>query len=295
MFKAHQNSSRRGAVSFSCDGGVLGSKNLPSAAEPTASKIRAEALMHLLALILSVALSAPVDTPSLQQHPSRVDAGGFGHREGEPPVYTQTFTEADARKAFTFSDPRVWSVKAAPKGGWLEHRPGQKYKTPQRSPHNIALLADWTFEDFILEAEFLQTGREYGHRDQCVFFGFQDPTRFYYVHLSTKADANAHNVFVVDRKPRRSFAKKTTKGIAWGRDAWHKVRIERSVSKGTIRVFFDDMKTPIMLADSKTHGRGWIGFGSFDDEGRVRNIKVWSKSAKRERTKAFSTDAPTKK
>lgn len=211
----------------------------------------------------------------------------------EPPAYTQTFKTAAARKEFVFSDPRVWKVEASEKGGWLDHRPGQKYKTPQRSPHNIALIADWTFGDFVLECEMQQTGREYGHRDQCLFFGFQDPTRFYYVHVSTKADAHAHNVFIVNKKPRRAFAKKTTKGIDWGKGAWRKIRLER---KGKdIRVWFEDMKTPIMLASDETHGRGWIGFGSFDDEGRVRNIKVWSDSAKRQRTKSFATDAPAKK
>ena len=106
--------------------------------------------------------------------------------------------------------------------------------------------------------------------------------------LSTKADKNAHNVFLVNKKPRRSFARKTTGGIRWGRDSWHRVRVERTLKDGAIKVYFDDMKTPIMIAESKTHGRGWIGFGSFDDEGRVRNIKIWSADAKRERTKAFS-------
>ncbi len=203
----------------------------------------------------------------------------------EAPAYTQAFTSADAARGFVFSDPRVWSVKPHADGGWLQHVPGQKYKTPQRSPHNIALIADWTFGDFVLECEMLQTGKEYGHRDQCLFFGFQDPTRFYYVHMATKADKNAHNVFLVDRKPRRSFAKKTTKGIDWGKDKWHKVRLERKGAR--IRVWFDNMTEPIMLAEDATHGRGWIGFGSFDDEGRVRRIKIWSDDAKRAKVRPF--------
>ena len=241
--------------------------------------------MTLVSLLL-ITVTGLASDPVLQ---NRVPGVGGG----EPPAYAQTFTTAAARKEFVFSDPKVWKVAADEKGGWLAHVPGQKYKTPQRSPHNIGLVADWTFGDFILECEILQTGKEYGHRDQCIFFGFQDTRRFYYVHIATKADPNAHNVFLVNKKPRKSFAKKTTKGIDWGSDKWHKVRVER---KGKdIRVWFDDMKTPIMLAEDGTHGRGWIGFGSFDDEGRVRDIKIWSDSAKRERTKAFATDAAPKK
>ncbi len=208
----------------------------------------------------------------------------------ESPVYSQAFVSADAARQFVFSDPKVWTVRHDAKGGWLQHVPGNKYKTPQRSPHNIALIADWTFGDFVLECEMLQTGKEYGHRDQCLFFGFRDPARFYYVHMATKADQNAHNVFLVNKKPRRSFATKTTSGISWGKDQWHKVRLQRKGEE--IRVWFDDMTEPIMRAKDGTHGRGWIGFGSFDDEGRVRAIKVWSDDARRERTKGFGRRTP---
>ena len=31
--------------------------------------------------------------------------------------------------------------------------------------------------DFVLEADLLQTGRQYGHRDLCLFFGFVSPIR----------------------------------------------------------------------------------------------------------------------
>ena len=241
--------------------------------------------MTLVSLILLVATGLVPDQASRNPSTALMAA--------DPPVYVQAFKTADVRKEYVFSDPKVWRVKADEKGGWLAHVPGQKYKTPQRSPHNIGLIADWTFVDFVLECEMLQTGKEYGHRDQCVFFGFQGPSRFYYVHIATKADPNAHNVFLVNKKPRRSFAKKTTKGIDWGSDTWHKVRVERRGKD--IKVWFDDMDAPIMVAEDTTHGRGWIGFGSFDDEGRVRDIKIWSDSAKRERATAFATAAAPKK
>ncbi|MEL6923922.1 MAG: hypothetical protein AAFO94_07730, partial [Bacteroidota bacterium] len=52
--------------------------------------------------------------------------------------------------------------------------------------------------------------------------------------------------------------------------------IEREVDSGAIRVFFDDMSTPIMEATDTHFDAGHIGFGSFDDTGRFDNIKIWA-------------------
>ena len=83
------------------------------------------------------------------------------------------------------------------------------------------------------------------------------------------------------------FARETTKGVNWGLGVWHKVRVERKASDGTVKVFFDDMSTPIMTAEDKTFGPGWIGFGSFDDTGKVANVRVWGKEATAKQAPAF--------
>jgi len=57
------------------------------------------------------------------------------------------------------------------------------------------------------------------------------------------------------------------------------VRVERTCADGAIKVFFDDMTTPIMLASDATFGEGWIGFGSFDDPGRIDNVSIWAPKA----------------
>jgi len=67
------------------------------------------------------------------------------------------------------------------------------------------------------------------------------------------------------------------KGVEWGEGAWHKVRLERSLASGTIRVFFDDMNTPIMKANDKTFLRGGFGIGSFDDTGNFDKVVIWGK------------------
>ena len=186
-------------------------------------------------------------------------------------LYEQKFENATALKDFLMTDAKAWRFSPS---NALELTKQSQYKPIVRSPVNIALIGDRMFEDFVLEADLMQTGREYGHRDMCLFFGFQTPTNFYYTHIATAADPNAHNIFIVNGKPRANIAKKTTKGVNWGLGVWHRVRVERKVADGSIRVFFDDMSEPIMVAEDKTFGAGYIGFGSFDDTGMVDNIRI---------------------
>jgi hypothetical protein len=190
-------------------------------------------------------------------------------------LYEQTFEKEPTLKEFVLTDANAWKISKDEKGAALELVAQSNYKPTVRSPVNIALIADKVFGDFVLEADLIQTGKEYGHRDMCIFFGMTSPSRFYYVHIATAADPNAHNVFIVNDKPRTNIAKETTKGVNWGLNVWHKVRIERRHSDGTIKVFFDDMAKPIMIADDKTFATGYVGFGSFDDTGKVDNIRIW--------------------
>ena len=43
---------------------------------------------------------------------------------------------------------------------------------------------------------------------------------------------------------------------------------------GEIAVYVDGAKTPLMTAVDKTFGSGRVGFGSFDNIGRLRDLKV---------------------
>jgi hypothetical protein len=62
----------------------------------------------------------------------------------------------------------------------------------------------------------------------------------------------------------------------------------RDSNSGTIELYFDDMETPIMVAEDKTFTEGYIGFGSFDDLGKVDNIRIWAPSAKEKKANIFS-------
>ena len=100
--------------------------------------------------------------------------------------------EKHAGRQFQPTDPAAWRITATDRGTVYEQFKGSKYQPPHRSPFNIALLKDAVVEDFVFTARVKSTTRDYGHRDMCLFFGYQDPAHFYYVHLGKKADPNSN-------------------------------------------------------------------------------------------------------
>lgn len=199
--------------------------------------------------------------------------------------YQQDFKDAGALKDFVFTDSSAWRWVDGDGKQAMELHKQSAYKPEVRSPVNIALIAGRQFGDFVMEAQCMQTGKEYGHRDMIFVFGFQEPTKFYYTHIATKADDHANQIFIVNGKPREKISKTSNEGNQWGLNVWRKVRIEREGA--VIRVFFDDMSKPVMTAEDATFGPGWIGFGSFDDTGKVSGIRVWAKSATEKAAPAF--------
>ena len=166
-----------------------------------------------------------------------------------------------------------------------------RYEPAVRSPKFIAWAEDVNVGNFILEVRAKQTGREYGHRDLCFFFGKQADDKFYYVHLATKADDHANSIFLVNEEPRVSIAEERTDGTDWGSEVWHTIRIKRDVASGLIAVYFDDMEKPVMVAHDTHFTSGPIGLGTFDDMGRFDDVRVWGDS-KAEDTPAEADSAP---
>ncbi len=189
------------------------------------------------------------------------------------PVFQENFEQGSERWEMT--DSNAWTVSKDEKGNHLLCLTGSsKYEPAVRSPKSIALIKDTEFEDFTLTVRAKQTGKEYGHRDLCFFFGYQDPTHFYYVHIATKADDHAHSIFLVNNEPRVSIAKERTKGVDWAQD-FHQVTIVRDAKSGKVEVYYDDMEKPIMVTEDKTFTKGKIGLGSFDDTGCFDDLKIW--------------------
>ena len=177
---------------------------------------------------------------------------------------------------WTHTDPNAWKLVAEDGNHVYAQHQRSQYEPPVRSPFNMARVKDLKVGDFVLQARMKQTSREYGHRDMCLFFGYQDPSHFYYVHIATKADPHANSIFLVNGAPRVSIAQERTDGTDWA-TGYHDVRIVRNVEAGTIEVYFDDMAKPIMKTVDKTFGAGEVGFGTFDDTGNIDDVIVWGR------------------
>ena len=170
-------------------------------------------------------------------------------------------------------DRESWKVVETPAGHVYNLFRDSQYQPPHRSPVNIALLEDVAVSDFTLTARLQSTVKDYGHRSMVIVFGYQDPAHFYYVHFGKQTDDHANQIFIVNDAPRVKISTKTTSGTPWD-DAWHRVKIVRTVADGKIDVYFDDFDAPVMSAVDKTFTWGRIGIGAFDDLGNFDDIEL---------------------
>ncbi len=177
-----------------------------------------------------------------------------------------------------FTDAAAWRLENAGGSTVLHQFQRSRYKPPHRSPYNIALWKSHDVTDFVLTARVRSTTRDYPHRDVCLFFGYQDPAHFYYVHFGKRADDHANQIFIVNGKARTKISEKSTKGTPWN-DDWHTVRVVRRVGDGTIEVYFDDMNHPVMVAHDQTFDHGLVGIGSFDDTAQWDDIVLQAAGA----------------
>jgi len=198
---------------------------------------------------------------------------GAGCGGGKMPLAFEADFEHGSLDGWEPTDAKAWRIEDGHGGKVLALFQQSKYKPKVRSPLNINLIKDVVVKSFVLELEMHSTTKDYGHRDLCLFFGHQDPSHFYYVHIANQSDAHANSIFLVNGEPRVSIAKTRTEGTKWD-DDWHSVRLVRDVETGSIEVFFDDNPEPIMTAVDDHFKSGRIGVGSFDDTGQYDDICI---------------------
>ncbi|TWU27472.1 hypothetical protein [Bythopirellula polymerisocia] len=156
----------------------------------------------------------------------------------------------------------------------LRSNGGSKYEPPYRSPWNLALLKLPVVSDFELSVRVLNTNYDAGgHRDLCIFWGYQDPGHFYYVHLGAVPDPHSCQIFIVNGADRKAITQKESTGTPWDRD-WHDVKVTHNTESGSMNVFFDDMIEPVMTATDKKFSWGRVGLGTFDDNGNFDDFKL---------------------
>ncbi|MEM7312462.1 MAG: hypothetical protein AAF497_04855, partial [Planctomycetota bacterium] len=145
-----------------------------------------------------------------------------------PLVFRDDFESGQTRQ-WQPTDDSAWEIRHAEKNHvYSQHKKRSDYKPPHRSPYNMSLRKGVQVGDFDLTTRVLSTHKDYNHRDACLFFGYQDPAHFYYVHFGKKTDPHANQIFIVNGKDRTKISLKTTEGTPWD-DKWPTVRIVRRV------------------------------------------------------------------
>jgi hypothetical protein len=155
---------------------------------------------------------------------------------------------------------------------------------PPRRPFEYATLVSGPeFASVQIDAEVrIDEPVSRNDRDVIIVFGWQSDTQFNYAHLSQDNTIYPHNgIFVVNNADRLRIDDQwlnSNPNIGAEpsiRDTeWHRVRVTHCVETGTISVYVDDLSKPRMTATDKTLTSGRVGFGSFDNFGRMRNLTV---------------------
>jgi hypothetical protein len=144
-----------------------------------------------------------------------------------------------------------------------------------RAPTSWSLIKDHDVTSFEITGRLKCTADPSNiNRDLCVFFHFQDPAHFYYVHFSAQSDALHNIIGIVNGKDRVKINREPA-GESTFRlidQKWHDFKVTFDASTGEINAFMDDMEHPILTAQDKTLSHGLVGIGSFDDTGCFDDI-----------------------
>ena len=171
--------------------------------------------------------------------------------------------------------PEDWVVKEQEPLHYLHMLRSREPLVPRR-PQQFALLKGITVGSFTLETRVRREGRS-----MLIVFNYVDTLHFYYTHLSVDpgAKVDVHNgIFMVDGAPRRRIAGLEA-APALPDTNWHKVRVQRDVTSGWIKVFVDDDPQPRFSVVDNTFKCGQVGLGSFDETGDFTDFRLKSKDA----------------
>ncbi|MCA9087017.1 MAG: hypothetical protein KDA90_00095 [Planctomycetaceae bacterium] len=194
--------------------------------------------------------------------------------DGLPLILHEDFEQG--RDRWEVTDEKSWTFREVDGNHVFGiNRRNSDYKPAVRSPLHIALLKDVQLADFVLTFKVRSTKDTGNHRDCCVFFNYQDPQNFYYVHLGAKPDPASGQIMIVKDAPRTPLTK-NEKLVPWT-DQWHQVKVVRDTKSGKIQIYFDDMETPHLEVTDTTFGKGRIGIGSFDDMNDFDDLTLYGR------------------
>lgn len=194
---------------------------------------------------------------------------------GAPRVITFDF-ETGSAEGWRPNDPAHWRV-VEDEGSKVYELTAVGRQGPVRAPTSISVLAGFDVSAFEFAGRMkCYTDPAVPGRDMCVFFHYQDPTHFYYVHFSAES-ADVHNIIaLVNGTDRVKISAEPAGGSVFRLTdrSWHAFKVVSDGATGEIRAYLDDMTTPILTARDRTLTHGLVGVGSFDDTGAFDDLKL---------------------
>lgn len=207
--------------------------------------------------------------------------------EGYILQYQQNFVQPKMPEEFRFSNPGLFNIKLEKGSGFLRMSPTPKTDSFIVQQNDMFLIGHKIFGDFILEANVMN---ESGENEPCLqfYFGIKDSLNYYCLKISPHT-LHRDTILVAVLKGRQN--KISTSGkhpIAWLPGKWYKIRIERDIVTTTLKVYFDNMKSPSIEMTDRTFIMGYVGFGPGLTTSGIRNIKIWSQTSIPEPARFFS-------
>jgi hypothetical protein len=198
--------------------------------------------------------------------------------DARPVVRSVTFHDAFTSgklDAWQFPFPEDWVLGTEGPLNFLHMLRKREPLVPRR-PMQFALLKGVNVGSFTLQARVRRHGSSV-----LMVFNYADTLHFYYTHLSVDAGAKVpvHNgIFLVDGEPRRRIAGVEAAPVLPDKN-WHKVRVQRDVPSGSIKVFVDDESPARFSVVDHTFSCGQVGLGSFDETGDFTDVQLTSQDA----------------
>lgn len=264
---------------------------------------RAPATIHRLNLFTPAGIPVRMQDlsgPGAPGDPNRVDLRFGTDAQGELYILakangkiwkvtgTRTYASAFAGPALAIPAPRASSWAPVTPAKWQfsggqvilaeagEQRPG-----PRRPFEYAVLTAGPVWKSVDIRAQVrLDEPVSLTNRDVIIVFGYQSDTEFYYAHLSTDNTIYPHNgIFKVNNADRERIdyqwnGRSRGANPAVVDEQWHNVRVKHLPATGEIAVYVDGSSDPLMTARDTTFTSGRVGFGSFDNRGRLRGLIV---------------------
>jgi hypothetical protein len=190
--------------------------------------------------------------------------------------YGQNFTGARSIGDFWFTHPTEWSISKEKNSNFLKLSEKAVSDSLDISlPRNRGLLKNSIFGDFIMDVDVYPDARQ-NPSEICVFLGLKDSTRYYFVLLSTLAGNTMQGIYLVKNSVVTKLPERISGARALVPNAWQKIRVERNITRRTIRVFAGDLKDPVIEIQNYELVMGRIGIGSRTGSAAFDNLSIWA-------------------